>query len=69
MILFAKHLLHIFLQTYYSLVDESQISNHGGLKPELAAHTLEAEGHRCPEPVMMVGRPLKHSQDGVNDCW
>lgn len=33
-------------------------------KPELATHTLEAEGLRCPEPVMMVRKTIRNMQDG-----
>ncbi|MDN3697385.1 MULTISPECIES: sulfurtransferase TusA [Vibrio] len=31
---------------------------------ELATHTLEAEGLRCPEPVMMVRKTIRNMQDG-----
>ncbi|PMH41464.1 sulfurtransferase TusA [Vibrio sp. 10N.286.49.B3] len=31
---------------------------------ELATHTLEAEGLRCPEPVMMVRKTIRTMQDG-----
>ncbi|WGW00399.1 sulfurtransferase TusA [Vibrio sp. YMD68] len=30
----------------------------------LATHTLEAEGLRCPEPVMMVRKTMRKMQDG-----
>ncbi|HAS62091.1 MAG TPA: sulfurtransferase TusA [Vibrio sp.] len=29
-----------------------------------ATHTLEAEGLRCPEPVMMVRKTIRNMQDG-----
>ena len=29
-----------------------------------AHHTLEAEGLRCPEPVMMVRKTIRKRQDG-----
>ena len=29
-----------------------------------AHHTLEAEGLRCPEPVMMVRKTIRKMQDG-----
>lgn len=32
--------------------------------PELATKTLEAEGLRCPEPVMMVRKTIRTMQDG-----
>ncbi len=32
--------------------------------PELANKTLEAEGLRCPEPVMMVRKTIRNMQDG-----
>ncbi|EKD4049815.1 sulfurtransferase TusA [Vibrio harveyi] len=32
--------------------------------PELATKTLEAEGLRCPEPVMMVRKTIRNMQDG-----
>ncbi len=34
------------------------------LKPELANKILEAEGLRCPEPVMMVRKTIRNMQDG-----
>lgn len=32
--------------------------------PELATLTLEAQGLRCPEPVMMVRKIIRNMQDG-----
>ncbi|MCA2015467.1 sulfurtransferase TusA [Vibrio tritonius] len=32
--------------------------------PEEATVTLEAEGLRCPEPVMMVRKTIRNMQDG-----
>ncbi|EGR0593087.1 sulfurtransferase TusA [Vibrio cholerae] len=32
--------------------------------PNIATHTLEAEGLRCPEPVMMVRKTIRTMQDG-----
>ncbi len=32
--------------------------------PNIAKHTLEAEGLRCPEPVMMVRKTIRTMQDG-----
>ncbi|HAS3380324.1 TPA: sulfurtransferase TusA [Vibrio cholerae] len=32
--------------------------------PKIATHTLEAEGLRCPEPVMMVRKTIRTMQDG-----
>ncbi|OIQ25091.1 sulfurtransferase TusA [uncultured Vibrio sp.] len=32
--------------------------------PTLATHTLEAEGLRCPEPVMMVRKTIRTMADG-----
>lgn len=32
--------------------------------PELATLTLEAEGLRCPEPVMMVRKTMRTMQEG-----
>ncbi len=32
--------------------------------PALATQTLEAEGLRCPEPVMMVRKTIRNMQDG-----
>lgn len=32
--------------------------------PELATLTLEAQGLRCPEPVMMVRKTMRTMQDG-----
>ncbi|MDE1515739.1 MULTISPECIES: sulfurtransferase TusA [Vibrio] len=32
--------------------------------PHIATHTLEAEGLRCPEPVMMVRKTMRTMQDG-----
>ncbi|ASG02364.1 sulfurtransferase TusA [Vibrio anguillarum] len=32
--------------------------------PALATQTLEAEGLRCPEPVMMVRKTIRTMQDG-----
>lgn len=32
--------------------------------PEVAQHILEAEGLRCPEPVMMVRKTIRMMQDG-----
>ncbi|MCK6265625.1 sulfurtransferase TusA [Vibrio sp. ZSDE26] len=32
--------------------------------PTLATHTLEAEGLRCPEPVMMVRKTIRGMKDG-----
>ena len=32
--------------------------------PELATHTLEAQGLRCSEPVMMVRKTIRNMQDG-----
>jgi len=32
--------------------------------PTIATHTLEAEGLRCPEPVMMVRKTIRTMQDG-----
>ncbi|MEZ9926763.1 sulfurtransferase TusA [Vibrio breoganii] len=32
--------------------------------PEVANHILEAEGLRCPEPVMMVRKTIRNMQDG-----
>ncbi|ARU92342.1 sulfurtransferase TusA [Tatumella citrea] len=29
-----------------------------------AEHTLDARGLRCPEPVMMVRKTIRHMQDG-----
>lgn len=64
MILFAKHLLHIFsadvLFTRYIEIEIQTMT----FKPELATHTLEAEGLRCPEPVMMVRKTIRNMQDG-----
>ncbi len=34
------------------------------IAPELANKTLEAEGLRCPEPVMMVRKTIRNMQDG-----
>ncbi|MCL9782989.1 sulfurtransferase TusA [Vibrio sp. S4M6] len=34
------------------------------LNSELATHTLEAEGLRCPEPVMMVRKLIRQMKDG-----
>ncbi|USD65274.1 sulfurtransferase TusA [Vibrio sp. SCSIO 43136] len=34
------------------------------LDTTLATHTLEAEGLRCPEPVMMVRKMIRKLQDG-----
>lgn len=31
---------------------------------ELAQHTLDAQGLRCPEPVMMVRKTIRKMQDG-----
>ena len=31
---------------------------------EQATHTLEAEGLRCPEPVMMVRKTIRNMQEG-----
>ncbi|WP_375145305.1 sulfurtransferase TusA [Vibrio parahaemolyticus] len=33
--------------------------------PELATKTLEAEGLRCPEPVMMVRKTIRNMQDDI----
>ncbi|TXZ87291.1 sulfurtransferase TusA, partial [Vibrio cholerae] len=32
--------------------------------PDIATHTLEAQGLRCPEPVMMVRKTIRTMQDG-----
>ncbi|MCG3730741.1 sulfurtransferase TusA [Vibrio cincinnatiensis] len=32
--------------------------------PELATLTLEAQGLRCPEPVMMVRKTIRNMQEG-----
>lgn len=32
--------------------------------PQQADKTLEAEGLRCPEPVMMVRKTIRNMQDG-----
>jgi tRNA 2-thiouridine synthesizing protein A len=32
--------------------------------PQQADKTLEAEGLRCPEPVMMVRKAIRNMQDG-----
>ncbi|PMJ91066.1 sulfurtransferase TusA [Vibrio sp. 10N.261.55.A7] len=32
--------------------------------PTLATHTLEAEGLRCPEPVMMVRKTIRTMAEG-----
>lgn len=32
--------------------------------PNIATHTLEAEGLRCPEPVMMVRKTIRTMLDG-----
>ena len=32
--------------------------------PELATKTLEAEGLRCPEPVMMVRKTIRNMKEG-----
>lgn len=32
--------------------------------PEVAQHILEAEGLRCPEPVMMVRKTIRGMRDG-----
>ncbi|OBT15600.1 tRNA 2-thiouridine(34) synthase TusA [Vibrio sp. UCD-FRSSP16_10] len=32
--------------------------------PEVAHHVLEAEGLRCPEPVMMVRKTIRTMQEG-----
>ncbi len=32
--------------------------------PEQATHTLEAEGLRCPEPVMMVRKTIRNMKEG-----
>lgn len=32
--------------------------------PERATHTLEAEGLRCPEPVMMVRKTIRNMNNG-----
>lgn len=32
--------------------------------PTLAAYTLEAQGLRCPEPVMMVRKTIRTMQEG-----
>ena len=34
------------------------------LPVDLATTTLEAEGLRCPEPVMMVRKTIRNMQDG-----
>ncbi|CAM2962151.1 sulfurtransferase TusA [Vibrio rarus] len=34
------------------------------INSELAQHILEAEGLRCPEPVMMVRKTIRTMQDG-----
>lgn len=34
------------------------------VNPQQAHHTLEAEGLRCPEPVMMVRKTIRTMQDG-----
>lgn len=34
------------------------------LNPEIATHTLEAEGLRCPEPVMMVRKTIRGMKEG-----
>lgn len=32
--------------------------------PNTATHTLEAQGLRCPEPVMMVRKTIRTMQEG-----
>ncbi|EEX64228.1 sulfurtransferase TusA [Vibrio tarriae] len=32
--------------------------------PDIATHTLEAQGLRCPEPVMMVRKTIRTMQEG-----
>ncbi|MCM5510706.1 sulfurtransferase TusA [Vibrio sp. SCSIO 43169] len=34
------------------------------INSEQAAQTLEAEGLRCPEPVMMVRKTIRNMQEG-----
>ncbi|WP_047049410.1 sulfurtransferase TusA [Vibrio mexicanus] len=34
------------------------------INTELAQHTLDAQGLRCPEPVMMVRKTIRKMQDG-----
>ncbi|CAH0524300.1 sulfurtransferase TusA [Vibrio hippocampi] len=34
------------------------------IKTELATHTLEAQGLRCPEPVMMVRKTIRKMENG-----
>lgn len=34
------------------------------LNSELATHTLDAQGLRCPEPVMMVRKTIRKMKEG-----
>lgn len=34
------------------------------IKTELATHTLDAQGLRCPEPVMMVRKTIRKMENG-----
>lgn len=56
--------MNIFSSRVLSIASESKQVTTMTFNPEQATHTLEAEGLRCPEPVMMVRKTIRNMQEG-----
>jgi len=61
---FAKGLLNIFSSLVLSRPNLVTKDTTMTINTEQANKTLEAEGLRCPEPVMMVRKTIRNMQDG-----